>query len=187
MSKELKYPIKYAVLEVKEQGGWACGYQEITQGYIVSKCYVIESGIRYHSNGKNELTHKVVFPFKNFAEFRMALQRGATFMGEEIVPSYDACGNPYPLDIVMDLFDSYEEAHILSSQKNEEKQRKLILEVSISDDNWQTKYEKLNMAFLEMLGMCQKFEELITLETANMNVTDNPDQIIIKKLKKENI
>ena len=87
----------------------------------------------------------------------------------------------------MDLFDSYEEAHRLAAQKNEEKQRKLILEVSVSDDNWQTKYEKLNMAFLEMLSICQKFEEQITLETANMNVTNNPDQIIIKKLKKENI
>ena len=33
MSEEINYPIKYAVLELKERGGWAVNYENITQGF----------------------------------------------------------------------------------------------------------------------------------------------------------
>ena len=51
MSRELNYPIKYAVLELKEKGGYLVGYKGITQGFIVSKCYVIRSNRAYNSDG----------------------------------------------------------------------------------------------------------------------------------------
>lgn len=184
MSKELKYPIKYAVLELKEQGGWLVGYKDITQGFIVSKCYVVGSEIKYYSNGKNDTIHKVVFPFKNISDYRLSLQRGTTYRNYETVPSYDACGNHCPVDIVSTLFDNYEEAHEIAFKKNKEMERNLILNVSLSNENEKEKYEKLKMDFLANLNVCHKFEELILSQTENMNVSDSLVDISGKKLQK---
>ena len=184
MHRELKYPIKYAILELKEQGGWLVGYEDITQGFIVSKCYVVGSEIKYYQDGKNEITHKVVFPFKNISDFRVSLQRGSSYNSYETVPAYDACGNLYPVDVVSSLFDSYEQAKEIAFQKNEEMKSKLILNVSLSDENWKEKYEKLKIDFLENLNICNQFEELILMQTESMSVSDNNIEISCKKLQK---
>lgn len=184
MRGELKYPIKYAVLELKESGGWLVEYEDITQGFIVSKCYVVESNIKYYSNGENEITHKVVFPFKNISDFKLSLQRGTSYNIDETVPSYDACGNPYPVDNVSCLFDSYEEAQEIAVRKNEEMKRKLISNVSLSDENWKVKHEKLEIDFLENLSICHQFEKLILMRTKNMNISANQAEISCKKLQK---
>lgn len=186
MSRELKYPVKYAILELKEQGGWLVGYENITQGFIVSKCYVVGTNIKYYSNGENEIIHKVVFPFKNISDFRVSLQRGSSYNSDETIPSYDACGNPYPVDVVLSLFDSYEEAKKIAVQKNEEMRSKLISNVSLSEQNWKEKYEKLKIDFLENLSICHKYEELILMLTENMNISDSQIEISCKKLQKVN-
>lgn len=181
MSKELKYPIKYAVLELKEQGGWLNGYEDITQGFIVSKCYVVESRLKHFSSGKSELTHNVVFPYKNIANFRLALQRGVSYCDTGTIPSYDACGNPYPADVVSNLFDSYEEAQLSAFESNETLKRRLILQVSISDEDWREKYAKLQQELSENLTLCQKFETFISAQTETMNVSDNCQGISYQK------
>ena len=48
----MKYPIKYAILELKVDGGPIHGYEEITKGFIVSKCFVLAEGLKYTSVGK---------------------------------------------------------------------------------------------------------------------------------------
>ena len=55
--KCINYPIKYAVLELKSRGGWLVGFRDITQGFIASKCYVVETNIVYHQDGGNSITH----------------------------------------------------------------------------------------------------------------------------------
>ena len=35
------FPIKYAVEELKVDGGYVYDYNDITKGFIVSKCYVL--------------------------------------------------------------------------------------------------------------------------------------------------
>ena len=86
MNKEINYPIKYAVLELKERGGWSVGYKDITQGFIVSKCYVIESSIIYNADGSYKTIHRVVFPFSDIAAFKDSLAYGKQYIGKPEIP-----------------------------------------------------------------------------------------------------
>ena len=61
---------------------------------------------------------------------------------------------------------------------------KLILNVSLSDENWKEKYEKLKIDFLENLNICNQFEELILMQTESVSVSDNNIEISCKKLQK---
>lgn len=81
MNKEINYPIKYTILELKERGGYLVGYEDITQGFVVSKCYVIESSIAYNADGSNKIIHKVVFPFQNIESFKISLRNGMQNIG----------------------------------------------------------------------------------------------------------
>jgi len=165
MSKEINYPIKYAVLELKKSGGWSVGYEDITQGFIVSKCYVVESNIIYYSDGKNKVTHKVVFPFEDISCLEVSLMNGSQNIGEENIPSYDACNRPYPINIVTDLFDSYEKAKIIAEGKNEECRHNLILKVAMGNSNWKEKFE-------QRLELCNLFERLVLEATEDMNISE---------------
>ena len=172
MSKEINYPIKYAVLELKKRGGWSVGYEDITQGFIVSKCYVVESNIIYHSDGKNKVTHKVVFPFEDISCLEVSIMNGCQNIGEENIPSYDACNRPYPINIVTDLFDSYEEAKIIADEKNEKCRHSLILKVAMENSNWKEKFEVLKQEFEQRLELCNLFERLVLEATEDMNISE---------------
>ena len=76
MNDNINYPVKYAVLEIKEIGGWAVWFENVTLGFIASKCYVIESNILYDVNGNSQVIHKVVFPFNNIEKFKSSLKNG---------------------------------------------------------------------------------------------------------------
>lgn len=192
MSKKINYPIKYAVLELKEKGGWLVGYEDITQGFIVSKCYVVESNIIYNADGSYKITHKVVFPFTDIASLRISLMNGCqNNIGEKNIPSYDACNKPYPINEVADLFDSYEEAKIIADEKNEGLKHNLILKVSISDSNWKEKYETLKSEFNQRLKLCNFFEQLVLEATERMELSEQltsekqePFVRILKPIKK---
>ena len=169
MERELNYPIKYAVLELKEQGGWTFGYNDITIGFIASKCYVVGSSIKNHSNGESDISYDVVFPLKNISDFKFFLKLGMLYNEKHKVPLYDGFGKHYPVTIVSDLFDNYEEAKCAAGLKNDELKEE-------SEQN-----EKL---FLENLSVCQKFEDLVLRKTENMIITEDRVQIKCKKLKK---
>lgn len=100
MSSKNKYPIKYAVLELKESGGWPVGYKDIIRGNIVSKCYVVESSIRY---GDSKIFHKVVFLFSSLETLKQSLHNQSQYIGEKAIPSYDANGDPYPITKIKKL------------------------------------------------------------------------------------
>lgn len=172
MNREINYPIKYAILELKKIGGLSVGYENITQGFIVSKCYVVESNVTYHSDGKSEITHKVVFPFENISYFESSLMYGEQNIGEKRIPSYDTCLRPYPINIVTDLFDTYEEAKIIAEKKNGECRRSLIHKVTIGNSNWKEKFEELQQEFEQKLKLCNLFEKLVLEATEDMNITE---------------
>lgn len=187
MSEEKKYPIKFAVLELKKHGGWIVGYNDITLGYIVSKCYVVESSIKYLPSGDTKISHKVVFPFKdiNIEKLKLDLQKEQQYyIGEKITPCYDTWGNSYPVDIVSNIFESYEEAKQEAEIKNKEIMKNLILEVSSQNSilKFKEEYENLKKQFTEQLTICQAFEQLVTIETADMDVSS---EISIKLNKKK--
>ncbi|MCI9280557.1 MAG: hypothetical protein HFJ02_07160 [Bacilli bacterium] len=180
MSEDKEYPIKFAVWELKRSGGCLVGYRDIIIGYIPSKCYAVESDIKYCPNKAIKIFHKVVFPFENeeFERFQYSLQNGYPYdIGERIFPSYDANGNPYPYEIVLDIYDTYEEAKEAADRQN-----KAIL---VSEE-FQEKSEESKKFFLKQLTLCQSFEQLVTSATLDMTVTsENNITEVFQLLKKK--
>ena len=193
MTKEINYPIKYAVLELKERGGWSAGYEDITQGFIVSKCYVVESNVVYHSDGTNTINHVVVFPFKDISAFKNSIGNVRQNIGVENIPHYDVCDRPYPVNIVSDLFDSYESAKALAAQKNEEYKKDMFLRVPIargetlSSLNWNERFDFLKKEFENNLELCNLFEQLVLAATDNMCISQDSTVKILKPTKQTNI
>ena len=180
MSKEINYPIKYAVLELKTSGGWLVGFEDIIEGFIASKCYVVESKIIYHSDGSNQVIHKVVFPFEDISCLKASFTNDNYDIGKENIPSYDACNRPYPIHIVTDLFDSYEKAKNIADKKNEEYKHHLIGQMSIGTEglDWKTKIRILERKLKQSLELCNLFERLVLEATKEMNISDSlfPDE-----------
>lgn len=189
MTKEINYPIKYAVLELKERGGWSVDYEDITQGFIVSKCYVVGSNVAYHSDGTNTINHKVVFPYKDISTFKISVRNGRQNIGDENIPNYDACNRPYPVNIASDLFDSYEQAKEVAIEKNEEHKHNIIyrLAIEVSNSNWNERFESLTKEFDESLKLCNLFEQLVLEATENMSISEklyiDSQKTIVKILK----
>ena len=191
MNKEINYPIKYAVLELKEKGGWSVGYKDITQGFIVSKCYVIESNVVYHSDGSYEIIHKVVFPFSDIEMFKNSLRNGRKNIGKPEIPKYDACDMIYPINIVTALFDSYEQARVMATYKNKEYKDNLIFKTpdflsnNFLNSNWKEQLNNLEQGFLQNLDVCNLFEQLILEATKDMDISEETfeDRNAVKVLK----
>ena len=73
--EDLHYPIQYAILEIKEKGGYLVGYKDIIRGYIVSKCYVVGHVVTYEKSGNYGITHKVVFPFPSVTSYKRVMKK----------------------------------------------------------------------------------------------------------------
>ncbi len=170
MANSNNFPIKYAVLKLKDNGGYYTYYEDIVRGYIVSKCWVVQSSIKYYANGKNEIFHKVIFPYKDLDAFKISLKYNEEYLGQRVIPSYDFNFNPYPTDIVSNLFNTYDEAKIMADELNEEMKRKLILDMGL---RFKKTLSELEKEFKEQLNICQLFEKLSLLNTEDMIITDD--------------
>lgn len=184
MSIENKYPVKYAVLELKENGGFINQYKDIIRGYVVSKCYVIESSFRYFSDGSSKTYHKVVFPFKDLNSFRVSFDNKNNYIGNRVVPGYDVDYNL--VDIVSELFDTYEEAKIEAYNKNKCMKSRLFLDIpySVLDSRFKQALEICEKEFDEQLYFCQLFENIVLLNTKDMNISQEFDECRTLKLLK---
>ena len=175
MSKEMKYPIKYAILEIKEKSKISLNHEENIQGFIVSKCFVVESNVIYFSDGNFKERHKVVFPFKDIALFKTSLRNGKYNIGEKVVPKYDSNVRVYPTDEVTLLFDSYEQAKAIATKKNNEHKQKLFFKSRLSRgvnlSNWKEKFEIFSQEFELKLDFYELFEKFISDATIDMNIT----------------
>ena len=172
MDKDFKYPIQFAVLELKEKGGWSVGYEDIINGYIASKCYVLGTNIIYNPDGTYSVFHQVVFPYNDITAYKNSLKFGKQSLGKERVPSYDAWHKPNPTTLVEGVFDSYEYAKAIAEQKNETLRYKAISELSLSTKNWQDKVGELKKEIAERISMCNMYEQLVLQQTSCMKVTD---------------
>lgn len=185
MNKELNYPVKYAVLELKEVGGYSQGWEDITMGFIASKCFVVESKVKYLSDGSSIVSHKVVFPHKDYKTFKVSLSvRNSIQVEDRITPQYNAISEPYPVNIVTDLFDTYEEAKEDAEAKNKELYHSIIrhLDVKYLVKN----LDRINKEYVSEMELCNLFEKASLEETEDMVVSyDREIDTTIKKLKRE--
>ncbi len=165
------YPIKYAVLEVQEKGGWAVGYEDVTKGFIASKCFVVETKVVYGKDGKSKVINKVVFPYEDYSFFEHSLSRGIKNLGIMNSINYDANNNPYPSHIVNELYETFDEAKEKANKCNEDYKVNLINRVSFSEPSWQYQYELLKNDFDKTSSLCNLFEQLIESKTRLLEIS----------------
>ena len=173
MEKELNYPIKYAVQELTIKGGWSQNYEEITLGFIVSKCYVINQNIKYLPNGTFETIYKVVFPYKDIDSFRYSLSGHHHYNEEPSIPKYNYYGECTNANKVSETFDTYEEASLNAEIFNQEKRKKIYF---CNIEAYKELVEKHN----KDLKICKQFEQITLEKTTNIPITK--DDISVKKL-----
>ena len=75
-NQELKYPVKYAVQELTQYGGWENSFVDTIKGYIVSKCYIVETNTMYYADGKEQTSYNVVFPYQDIEAFQKSIENG---------------------------------------------------------------------------------------------------------------
>ena len=178
MSKDNNFPIKYAILELKEKGGYITNYEDIVRGYIVSKCWLVESSIKYFSNGNSKFSHKVIFPYKDLDILKTSLRNDVEYIGERVTINYDFNYNPYPVDVVSELFDSYEDAKIIAEEKNRIMKNNIASKIyfSVLDPRFKQTLCDYENEFAIQLSICQLFEKLSLLETEDMTIEEDISQ-----------
>ena len=164
---ELRYPVKYAILELMDENNKI-------YGFVVSKCYVIEDLTKYLADGSSINYHKVVFPYPNILYYRQKLYYDyqTKDIGVKCTPKYDFFGELYNGHIVDELFDSYDMAYIHATKKNHELGKKLASSVMVFSPNYQEELEKVNLNFSFNMATCEKFEKLIFENTRDMVIVN---------------
>ncbi len=166
--KDLKYPIKYAVMPIKEQIGWSNGLNELEREYgvvanIVSKCYVIGEQKKYSSDGTIEIKYEVVFLYnKQYTSYYDKFKPS--------IPEFNIWSQCTNSIFVNQLFNSFEEALIVAKQFNDEIVHHKIMFLHF-DKDFQSKVEKIKTEHQETLDKYKKIEEEIQQETNNVEIT----------------
>ncbi len=163
---EINYPVKYAILGIKEQVGWTHGLHELeieyrVCGYIVSKVYLVGERIKYNSNGTSEKSYQVVFPYPEIMKMRREL------------PSYDVNYQCWNYTNVLQVFEDFEQAKEITNEKNKELRKNCWLTVSFSfsNPNWENEINEKQKKFDNRLQVYKEFEQMILDETADMIIT----------------
>lgn len=177
METRLNYPIKYAVLELKIKGGWISNYEDITIGFIVSKCYIVNQNIRYFQNGTNKVSYTVVFPYTNIEAFKNKLSRGNEYFEEPAIPKFNYHGECLNANTVLNIFDTFEEATESANKENRGIKSAIALRFNSIDD-----YNKSVKEFEENLNTCKLYEQYIDNQTNEMIITS--ETLHAKKLQR---
>lgn len=105
---ELKYPIKYAIMQIKNQNGWTSGGNELESTFgvvanIISKCYVISERKEYLQDGTTKKIYEVVFVYQD----------------QNIVyPEYSIYGSCINSEMVDRVYDNINEALLAKDKAN---------------------------------------------------------------------
>lgn len=187
-NNDLKFPVKFAVLELKRNGGYSTNYEDVTEGFIVSKCYLMESKVRYMANGEQVVSYKVYFPYNNISGVKYFYNHYnslSSYKEERGRIGINARGDYYPVEIVSDIFDTYEEAKEEAKQKNENLIARVAIYMSISDPRFMKIYERERTEIIARLSVCQKYEDFITENTKDMKVTKDDRLDVLRRLRRK--
>ncbi len=166
--KELKYPIKYAIMQIEEQVGWHIGLNQLERengvvANIVSKCYVISEKKSFLSDGSCKVLYEVVFPYAK-GGIGIKVDSGDSIPEFNI---YSQCINSISVD---QLFDSFEDASVVADKLNED-----ILHHEIGclpfNEDFKINVEALKIKHQEIIDRCKSFENYVKKETIDMKVT----------------
>ena len=159
MKEDMKFPIKYAVLELVEDGGYLNNYEKVIKGYIATRCYVVEDVIKYKADGTNYELFRVFFPNKNLEAFEDHLKSGKEYEINHENIQFDLYGNMKNLDVVYALYDRYEDAKKMADYRNEKYMFETIYTNVILDENYEKNAEKIKKEMSYEFDICDQFEE----------------------------
>ena len=159
MIEGFNFPVKYAVLELIEDGGYIYNYEPVIRGYIATKCYVIEDVVSYRADGTNSKFYRVFFPNKNFDTFKSCYKNNIDYRIKHGNFLYDIYGKIRNLDTVYALYDSYEDAKSMADYKNEKFMFETIVSNVILDNDYEKNAEIMKSELKNEFDICNKFEE----------------------------
>ena len=170
----MSYPIKYGILKLTEPSGWPIGTQEVTRGYIVSKCYLVREIKEYQEDGNMKKTYQVVFPYRNYYHFKIAMKSNLIFEEHAQMPSFNTFVNE-----LNEVYDDYEMAAAEALKLNEELRKKIIIkEFNLSNDNIGNIYSEVNERITAEFAMCSQYEQYIASRTGELKIKRD----LVKKL-----
>ena len=169
------YPIKYALVPMIEQVGWAMGLNELEREYdnvcyIVSKCYIINEIKEYKENGLVETKYNVVCPY----EYHKILN-----YWEREFPKFNYVNNYCTNSITVDnVYDTKEEAKEAKQIRNMEILNHQLSYIAVNSE-YEEKVKKLKNVFNNKLKYYEQLEEFIEMST--------PDLVVNGKIKEQNV
>lgn len=189
MNNENNFPIKYAVLELKAKN---YNGDDITKGYIVSKCYFV--GIRtflFPGETRETIYYKVVFPYKDYVGFLNSLRDNKKDIGKRVIPS----DNSNQIDEVFKIFNTYEDAKKMAERENQLIEFDLFRLATTLRKHGPVYNKRIHKAigetynylvnnFKKDLRTCYLFEKLILANTEDMIITynmENNEQLKLQK------
>lgn len=179
------YPVKYAVEELKVEGGYITNGEDVIKGYIVSKCYLIEDRISYDESYEVKgIKHLVAFPYVDFEDFityKRRIRNMNTTPFRSIPDYYEVRKDPnreklgYSHFIISDLYDSYEEAFFAADSKNITLKGELLLHTSTNQ------YEVESARIDYDLDLCREYEKFVFERTTDMKVVGDKTKVKLPK------
>ena len=179
-NNDLRFSIKYAVLELKSKGGYSTNYEDVTEGFIVSKCYIVGMEVKFLPNGEAEVIYKVFFPYDDIENFKRMTFMGIPYFEERKQLGINACNDYYPIHIVESIFDTYEEASDVARIENEDLFRKITLLY-----DWKKKYDELKEKYKKNLVNFSFYEQYIKENTKDMMVTKDERLDVLTRLRRK--
>lgn len=144
------YPIKYAVLPIKEKEYRDSDWYDVC--YVIVKCFVLEEKVEHHLDGTNRNKYFVVCPY----------QRGDSYYDFKKSPPDDYYG-----EWVNKVFDTYEDALKEKEYKNEDV-RPFILD--------KERRKKELELFRDRLELFKQFEKDVEAGTKELQVNSKPEE-----------
>ena len=157
MKNELNYPIKYAVLGIKEQ-------EDEIVAYIAEKVYVISEKVEYFKDGTSKKKYQVVFPFKNRKDYKTG----------GVTPEFTHYNQCYNSDIIDVLYDSYEEAKSISSTLNKKLREDSLVGIDRTIKGWPEKIMSKQRIFDQKLAIYEDLELAIASLEIGMLISEEP-------------
>ena len=157
MKNELNYPIKYAVLGIKEQ-------EDEIVAYIAEKVYVKNEKVEYFKDGTSKKKYQVVFPFKNRKDYKTG----------GVTPEFTHYNQCYNSDIIDDLYDSYEEAKSISSTLNKKLREDSLVGIDRTIKGWPEKIMSKQRIFDQKLAIYEDLELAIASLEIGMLISEEP-------------
>ena len=121
---ENSFPIKYAIMPVTN---FAID-DMLVLGYVVTKVYVIMEQYRYLPNGTKS-AYNIVYPVKGL--------KSSQVMADIRKPEFDADGRCINSDVSYELFDTFEEAKKVCTERNNNLFRADVANYSVRTEQMQ--------------------------------------------------